>query len=93
MRQKQKTKPTSTPLSYDEFFAKFNQLCNRREVGGSVMVICPGCKGPARLVALLTHPTRGFSFSEINCGRCGELYLGMKIETPAESERKEAGDD
>ncbi len=68
-----------TPLSYDEFFAEFNRLCNRREVDRLAMVVCPKCKGLARLVALLTHPTRGFSFSEINCGRCGELYLGIRI--------------
>jgi len=55
------------------------------------MVVCPTCKGPARQVAILTHPTKGFSFSEINCGRCGEFYLGIKIKgAPAEPERKEA---
>lgn len=65
-------------FSKSEFFRQFNQICNRRLVGGSVKVNCPTCKGEAELVAFLTHP-RGFDFSEIDCPRCGPMYRGIKV--------------
>ncbi|NVM56927.1 MAG: hypothetical protein HWN51_02240 [Desulfobacterales bacterium] len=61
------------PLSKPEFFRRFNEICNRRLMGGSVMTECPKCKGTAKLVAWLTLP-RGGDFSEIDCPRCGPMY-------------------
>ncbi|MBA7675227.1 hypothetical protein ES703_83457 [subsurface metagenome] len=66
------------PLSKPEVFRRFNEMCNRRLVSGSVMTGCPKCKGVVKLVAWLTLP-RGGDFMEIDCPKCGPMYKGIKI--------------
>jgi len=64
------------PLSKEEFFRQFEKICNKRVAEGKVK--CAGCGGEAKLVAILTLPGRG-DFTEINCPRCGEMYIGIDV--------------
>ena len=68
-----------TPLSYEEFFHRFNEICHWKPLDEIVFIDCPKCHNKARLIALLQHPTTKGEFKEINCPTCGEMYLGIKI--------------